>query len=300
MNIDHLKMFLQVVQYGIFEQAAQKNFLSQRAVSKKITQLENELGTYLFDRGTNKITLTPQGKVFLPSAQDIVNNLNDAISDLKSFNTKNNKSIRVGYFSPFEGQLAQESLYRLSEIEPNLDITIREQSNEHLIQSILNDSLDIGFSINYGKDCINNTSDLTSLKVFHEQMVMGISKQNIQSQNEYLSLEMLPDLPIIYFSLENSTFLLDSFIASLSSMQNIKNICRTTSVEHMHMLVSLNKAIAFYPKGLISQQEMDNDKYIEYIPFDDLSKQVYDIVALFKSDNKNKMLKKLIGIVKGE
>lgn len=298
MNVDQLKIFLQVVQYGSFEQAAKKNFLSQRAVSKQMSQLESELGTNLFERGKNKIYLSPQGSIFLPSAQDIVNNLANVISDLKKFDNEQCQTIQVGYFSPFEGQIVQNSLYQLTQVEPNASITIHEQSNEHLAQSVSNGSLDIAFSISYGRPCVAKNSELTSLKIYHNQMLMGVSQQNKNSSVAHLSLDMLRDLPILYFSLENSKFLQESFHASLSDQLNLKNVHRVTSIEQMHMLVALNQAMAFYPAGLISAQEMAEDKYVNYIPFDDHNDQSYDIVVLFKAQNKNLLLQKLLDILK--
>lgn len=87
MDINKLKAFLKVAQYGSFNQVSENDFISQRAVSKQITQLETELGVSLFDRHTNRITLTPQGKFFLASAQDIINNYTEALSELSTFTT---------------------------------------------------------------------------------------------------------------------------------------------------------------------------------------------------------------------
>jgi len=68
LDINLLKTFLSVVQLGSFSKVADKEFLSQRAVSKQISKLEADLGVALFTRNANQIQLTPQGKFFFSSA----------------------------------------------------------------------------------------------------------------------------------------------------------------------------------------------------------------------------------------
>ncbi|MDF7638204.1 LysR family transcriptional regulator [Lactobacillus sp. ESL0791] len=296
MNIEYLKTFLQVVQFGSFEKVAKINYQSQRAISKQITHLENELGIKLFDRSSNKIFLTPQGRVFCSSAQDIVNTFNDAIADLHYLDDKEEKILRVGYFSAFEGKIVQKSLYSLMNAEPQLNIVIHEESNERLMQNVINGNLDIVFSINYGKTCVSANSNLSDKVVYCDHMVMGISKLNPLSRQDVLMPEMLKDIPIIYYCPENSTFLLECFLASLVTIPDHQEIKRVSSTEQMHMLVALNKAIAFYPSGLISRDEMAMDSEVKYCEFCDNDSQRYEVVAVYKKDNK-KMLKELIGIL---
>ncbi|BEJ52709.1 LysR family transcriptional regulator [Lentilactobacillus buchneri] len=50
MEIAKLTTFLKVVEYGSFKAAADKLYLSPRAVSKQINQIEAEIGIKLFSR----------------------------------------------------------------------------------------------------------------------------------------------------------------------------------------------------------------------------------------------------------
>lgn len=59
MNEELLRLFLDVVQLGSFQKVAEKNYVSQRAVSRQIQRLEQNLHTQLFERKKNKIVLTP-------------------------------------------------------------------------------------------------------------------------------------------------------------------------------------------------------------------------------------------------
>lgn len=294
MGLNRLKTFLKVAQYGSFKQVADENFITQRAVSKQMRQLEDELNVTLFHRGKNKVTLTPEGHRFISSAQDIVNNYTTALNDLHR-SISSDQMLRVGYFSVFEKKLLQNALYSLLTVNPELSLTIREGSNEHLTESVRNGSLDLALSISYGQPAVSPQSNLTVRTIFTDEMVMGVSTLNPLSKHSVLTAQDLSTLPILYYSPETSTFLLESFMASMPFLDDYSRIHRVTSTEQMDILVALNQAFAFYPGGLINHRRTSADGQIRYLPISSVLPQSYDIVALYNQVNQNPMLEKLLG-----
>ncbi|CAK9886460.1 MAG: HTH-type transcriptional regulator GltR [Candidatus Erwinia impunctatus] len=73
MDSDLLKTFLQVSRTRHFGRAAEALYLTQSAVSFRIRQLENQLGTALFIRHRNNIQLTPAGERLIPYAEKLMN-----------------------------------------------------------------------------------------------------------------------------------------------------------------------------------------------------------------------------------
>lgn len=65
MTIRHLRIFKLVCEMGSFTLAAKSMYMTQPAVSHAIGELEDELGTRLFDRISKKIWLNQTGAVFL-------------------------------------------------------------------------------------------------------------------------------------------------------------------------------------------------------------------------------------------
>lgn len=66
MTLVDIETFLGIVKYGNFSKAAEKMFITQPALTRKIQGLERELGYALFHRqkGVNDVYLTPQGRDF--------------------------------------------------------------------------------------------------------------------------------------------------------------------------------------------------------------------------------------------
>lgn len=55
-----------------FSRAAESLYVSQSALSKQISELEQELGVALFDRDRRSVALTSAGQLLLPEAKDIL------------------------------------------------------------------------------------------------------------------------------------------------------------------------------------------------------------------------------------
>lgn len=76
MELNNLKAFISVADCASFSIAAERLYLTQPAVSKRIAALESALDTTLFDRIGRKIHLTESGEVLLPVARSICGDLN--------------------------------------------------------------------------------------------------------------------------------------------------------------------------------------------------------------------------------
>ena len=93
--LDDTAIFVAVVQQGGFSHAAAHLGLSNGMVSRRIAQLETELGVTLITRTTRQFHLTPEGELFWQHAQRIQQELDSAISLIQASAKKPKGSIRV-------------------------------------------------------------------------------------------------------------------------------------------------------------------------------------------------------------
>lgn len=77
MDIAALQAFLAVAETNSFSRAAERIFLTQPAISKRIAALETSLGALLFDRIGRTIQLTPAGQALLARTRAILRELDD-------------------------------------------------------------------------------------------------------------------------------------------------------------------------------------------------------------------------------
>lgn len=78
-----LKSFVAISETGTFGRAAATVNRTQSALSLQIKKLEEQLGCPLFDRSGRKVTLTPQGEIFLGYAKRMLQLQWEAVSRLQ-------------------------------------------------------------------------------------------------------------------------------------------------------------------------------------------------------------------------
>jgi DNA-binding transcriptional LysR family regulator len=72
MEFDQLRLFVDLVRDQSFTKVAERNFITQPAVSLSIQKLEEELGTKLLERTTRKVLVTDEGRILYGYARDIL------------------------------------------------------------------------------------------------------------------------------------------------------------------------------------------------------------------------------------
>lgn len=77
-DLSNMKMFARVAEQGSFSAAARTLGLTPSAVSRQVSQLENELGARLFQRTTRKQSLTEAGEIYVQHARRIIADVDEA------------------------------------------------------------------------------------------------------------------------------------------------------------------------------------------------------------------------------
>ena len=85
MDLKGLRYVVAVADAASFTEAAKLLFVAQSALSRKISQLERELGTELFTRAGGKVRLTEAGQVFCRDARQILADHQRLEQDMERF-----------------------------------------------------------------------------------------------------------------------------------------------------------------------------------------------------------------------
>ncbi len=96
MELNELNAFVEVAETGSFSLAAERLYLTQPAVSKRIAALEQKLDTRLFDRIGRKIGLTEAGTQLLPRAKRLLNEMADIQRSLSNLSGKVGGTLSMG------------------------------------------------------------------------------------------------------------------------------------------------------------------------------------------------------------
>jgi DNA-binding transcriptional LysR family regulator len=95
LDLNDIAMFVQVVRHGSFAEAGRRLGLPPNTVSRRIQQLEEQVGTRLMQRSTRKLTLTSAGQAFHERCAGAVDGLVEAGQELITGSQEPSGLVRV-------------------------------------------------------------------------------------------------------------------------------------------------------------------------------------------------------------
>jgi DNA-binding transcriptional LysR family regulator len=116
--------FAAVAQRLSFSRAATELGMSQPAVSQAIARLERALGVRLFERTSREVQLTDAGKVLLPLAEALLEQVAAFSAEATRLAVPTGPAIRLAY-CPLVGGLAARVARRLAGRSPGVDVDLR-------------------------------------------------------------------------------------------------------------------------------------------------------------------------------
>lgn len=124
MNWDDVRIFLAVARSGQILGASRRLGLNHATLSRRLTALEEALGTRLFIRRTNGCELTAEGEGFLASAERMETEMLAAQSRLGRTDTAIAGTVRIGAPDGFGVSFLAPRMGRLIERHPELRIQL--------------------------------------------------------------------------------------------------------------------------------------------------------------------------------
>lgn len=142
MDTELLKTFLAVEQTRHFGRAAERLHLTPAAISARIRQLESVVGSPLFTRHRNNMTLTPAGERLKPCADEILDKWNRTLQELPVA-ALGRLHLSLGGTPNLWDCFLQETLHSLQQSQP--DLTLRAECNgtEYLTSLLQQRQLDL-------------------------------------------------------------------------------------------------------------------------------------------------------------
>ena len=148
MELRQLRYFLSVADCRSFVSAAAELYISRQAVSKAISQLEEELGVMLFMRDTSGAFLTPTGLLFYDRIRGVVKEIDDIERQIRTSGSRYRQRIRIAFSIGTVG-LFEENLLAFRKDRENLEIEYWEFPEEQCVQMLQEHQTDLVVSPNF-------------------------------------------------------------------------------------------------------------------------------------------------------
>jgi DNA-binding transcriptional LysR family regulator len=143
-DTQNLSAFIAVADSASFTQAAEALHLSQPAVSKRITTLEEQIGQSLFDRVGRRVTLTDAGRTLLPYARKVLQDLEDGRRALSQLHEKIAGRLSIGTSHHIGLHRLPPVLRAFTQQFPDVDLDIHFMDSEVACEAVLAGKLELG------------------------------------------------------------------------------------------------------------------------------------------------------------
>lgn len=143
-NLNYYHIFYEVVQYGNISKAAEALYISQPAVSKSITRLEQSLNHQLFIRSKKGVKLTEEGQMLYQHLQTAFSAINEAEQDLYRISHFGMGQLRIGVSTSLCKHILLPYLQDFIEANPHIKVSIECNPTFETIELLKQDKIDIG------------------------------------------------------------------------------------------------------------------------------------------------------------
>src|ERR1700722_13237120 len=145
MELRQLRSFLSVAETLHFGRSAELIHISQPALSLQIRALEEEVGVRLFERNRRKTTLTAAGFAFRDHAAAALSQLEQAIRGARLAANGKLGLLRIGFISTAGSELVADIVRQFREVNPEVEVSLRNILTAEQVQMLDTGSLEIGF-----------------------------------------------------------------------------------------------------------------------------------------------------------
>ncbi|MCW8831913.1 MAG: LysR family transcriptional regulator [Colwellia sp.] len=142
MDLNDIKVFISVVEAGSFSGASKSLAMPPTTVSRKVVQLEANLGVKLLHRSTRKLSMTEEGRHYFHLCQQHLIALEDANDAVMQAQSKPKGKIRIS--SPFDFAMQYAQPWITAFLKEYPEISIELDTSDSYVNMVEN-RIDIAF-----------------------------------------------------------------------------------------------------------------------------------------------------------
>lgn len=189
MNIEHLKLFVRIASTANISLAGRELNISPAVASAHIGKLEETLGVRLIHRTTRKVSLTDEGKLFLPHAHEVLDSIETAQAAVGAGSQTPQGTLRVTAPASFGRMHLVPAINEFISQYPKLNIDFR------FSDSIL-DVVEGGFDVAI-RDAELKDSNLHAKKLANDKRIIVASKDYVEKYGAPISPQELKNHKIV-------------------------------------------------------------------------------------------------------
>ena len=249
MDIANLSAFISVADTGSFSEASEHLFVTQPAISKRISALESELDVKLFDRIGRKVTLTEAGTALLDRARSILRQVDDSKRVIQNLSGHIAGKLSIGTSHHIGLHRLPPILRAFTSDYPEVELDLHFMDSEEACHAIEHGELELGIV----------TLPLIPAKVLNTKEVWPDPLDIVVNQAHPLALlkkitpKQLSDYPAILPT--RGTYTRQIFEHTMRKHKlELKVGLSTNYLETIKMMVSVGLGWSVLPRSMLNEE----------------------------------------------
>lgn len=262
MDIAALQAFLAVAETSSFSRAAERIYLTQPAISKRIAALEQTLGTALFDRIGRTVQLTEAGRALLERSRAILNDLEDAKRSLANLSGQIRGALSLATSHHIGLHRISQALRQFHARYPDVRLDLRFMDSEEACHGVVRGDLELAVVTLPPAPIPQLRTEL----VWHDPLDIVVAPNHPLAQLRTAPLRVLLEHPAILPG--PGTYTREIILKALGALRGKIRVDMTTNyLEVLKMLAAIGLGWTALPRTMIDEElkvvQIKNMKTIE-------------------------------------
>jgi len=247
MQIQQLRTFVMVVETGSFTRAATQLSLTQPAVTKQLSSLEQELDCKLLWRRARRVHMTPAGEVLYRYARRITALVDEASEAVVNLKRPGHGTVRLGTVSMVGTTVLPRVLAQFGQQYPGVQVRVQIGEIQENVDRVLSHDVDLAVvtvPVTHPR--------IASLPLEEDPVVLVAAPATAARWREPMSLSQLADLHFVsYQTPSRFRAYVDGMLERQGVFVNV--VMEFNTHEGVRSMVRLGLGAAFMPRSAVEE-----------------------------------------------
>ena len=286
-ELRHLRYVLAAAEQQSFRRAALSLSVEPSTISRRIREVEDEIGAALFIRAHSGVTLTYAGERFICRARQAIGHLTEATLDVGAIGTGDIGLVKVGLMSSMASGFISELLNTYSSAHEDVRIVyIEGESSDHL-PAIKQHRLDVAFLTG-----ISAANDCEAAHLWSERVYVAMSHRNELCEKQEIEWNDLRDREFVVSEGQSGSEIHDYLVKHLAELGYSPNVQRHAVYRDTLMQIVANG------RDLTLTSEATIAARFPGVVYRPLKGEVLPFCAVWSRNNDNPAVRRLLSLAK--
>jgi DNA-binding transcriptional LysR family regulator len=254
MHVETLKVFCDLVDMQSFSLAAERNFVTQSAVSQQVRTLEEKFKRRLLERvrGRREVRLTPAGEVFYREAKHVLDCYDQLQESMRSLVGKISGTVKVAtVYSVGLHELPPKVREFMSKF-PHAKIDLEYSRMTRVVRDVLNGSVELGI-VTFPEP----KRGLTIVPMTGDRLVLICPPEHEFAGRKKLKAKDLQGRDFVFFERDIPTRKATDKILKSYGV-DVRKVAEFDNIETIKRAVEVGFGLAIVPQPSVADEEKNN------------------------------------------